>query len=150
MASRRATAKRDRPGPEGRLAPAHLVILLVLLIPPGLALRRLSATIDYRWLLAYALTISLATYAVYGADKDSAQDKASTWRAPEKLLHAFEFAGGWPGAFLAQQRYRHKCSKRSYQAVFWLIVAVQVGVATDYALGWRLARAVWARLFHAG
>jgi len=30
--------------------------------------------------------------------------------------------GGWPGALLAQQRFRHKTRKLSYQAVFWLIV----------------------------
>jgi hypothetical protein len=31
--------------------------------------------------------------------------------------------GGWPGAFVAQRRLRHKCVKRKYQIVFWLIVA---------------------------
>jgi len=37
-------------------------------------------------------------------------------------LHLLELLGGWPGAFLAQRRLRHKCSKRRYQFVFWLIV----------------------------
>jgi len=128
----------------------HLVILLILLLPGGLALRRLAAVVDYRWLLAYAIGISACTYALYGADKDSAADQASTWRAPEKLLHALEFAGGWPGAFLAQRRLRHKTAKLSYQLVYWLIVAVHVGVAADYVRGWPVCRAVWRRVFHAG
>ena len=133
-----------RPG----LRPWHLVLLLALLIPPGLALHRLSAFVDYRWLLAYAVVISLATYALYGADKDSAADKGSRWRAPEKLLHAFELAGGWPGAFLAQRRLRHKCSKLSYQVVFWLIVALHLGAATDYQLGWRITRRMAGLILH--
>jgi uncharacterized membrane protein YsdA (DUF1294 family) len=123
-------------------------LLLALLVSPGLALHRLSAFIDFRWLLAYGVVISLLTYAVYGADKDSAQEKGTDWRASEKLLHGLEFAGGWPAAFLAQHRLRHKCSKLSYQVVFWLIVALHVCAATDYLLGWRIARAVGSVFLH--
>lgn len=127
---------------ESPLRSRDLFLLAALLVSPGLALHRLAAFIDFRWLLAYAIVVSLTTYAVYGADKDSAQDRTSNWRAPEKLLHGFELAGGWPGAFLAQRRLRHKCSKLSYQIVFWLIVCLHVYAATDYLLDWRLARAV--------
>jgi uncharacterized membrane protein YsdA (DUF1294 family) len=148
MPSEPETAKpapRSRPG---RLRLRHLVILLVLLLPSGLALRRLAAVVPYPWLLVYAIGISVCTYALYGADKDSAADPASHWRAPEKLLHALELAGGWPGAFLAQRRLRHKSAKISYQLVFWLIVALHVGVATDYVRGWRTTRAIWERVVH--
>ena len=150
MASRRKAGGADARDAGGRLRPWHLVLLLILLVPSGLALQRLSVFIDYRWLLAYAIAVSLATYALYGADKDSAQDKASRWRAPEKLLHAFELAGGWPGAFLAQQQLRHKCTKLSYQLVFWLIVGAHVCVATDYVRGWRIARRVAGVFTHGG
>lgn len=131
-----------------RVRPAQLIFLLALLVSPGLALYRLSAFIDYRWLLAYGIVISLATYALYGADKDSAQAKTAHWRASEKLLHCFEFAGGWPGAFLAQRRLRHKCSKLSYQVVFWLIISIHVYAATDYQFEWRFARATWGLISH--
>jgi len=30
--------------------------------------------------------------------------------------------GGWPGALLAQQLFRHKTRKLSYQLLFWAIV----------------------------
>ena len=43
---------------------------------------------------------------------------------PEAYVHALELAGGWPGALLAQQGFRHKTRKVSYQALFWLIVAL--------------------------
>ncbi|WP_371734051.1 DUF1294 domain-containing protein [Synechococcus sp. CCY 9618] len=35
-------------------------------------------------------------------------------------------AGGWPGALLAQQLLRHKCSKASFVAMFWFTAAANV------------------------
>lgn len=148
MNSKGRRKELDHRSDEGRLRPGDLIILAALLVSPGLALHRLSAFVDFRWLAAYGIVISLATYAVYGADKDSAQDRTSKWRAPEKLLHGLELAGGWPGAFLAQRRLRHKCSKLSYQIVFWLIVSLHVYAATDYQLNWRLARAIGSLGLH--
>lgn len=137
------------PRPRGRFRLWHIVVLGLLLIAPGFALHRLAAHIHYQWLLAYAGGISLLTYALYGADKDSAADRRSTWRASEKLMHAFELAGGWPGAFLAQRWLRHKSAKVSYQAFFWLIVALHIFVAADYVLQWRLTLGLWHHLFPA-
>ena len=148
VANRPKASDDEHRSDKGRLRLWHLIVLLTLLISPVLALHRFSALIDFRWLLAYGIVISLVTYAVYGADKDSAQEKVPDWRASEKLLHGFELAGGWPGAFLAQHRFRHKCSKLSYQIVFWLIVSVHVYAATDYQLGWRLSRALVSLLLH--
>lgn len=144
----RKSAPADR-GPRRRLRFWHLVFLLLLLVFPVLALHRLSAHIHWQWLAAYTVVVSLVTYAVYGADKDSAADERSTWRASEKLLHAFELAGGWPGAFLAQRRLRHKCSKVSYLLVFWLIVSVEVFTAADYVFHWRMTRSAWRYVFPA-
>lgn len=73
------------------------------------------------WLSAaiYPL-MSLVTFALYGYDKKQA--RAQGQRTPEKVLHAAEFLGGWPGALVAQQVFRHKTRKFSYQVVFWLVV----------------------------
>lgn len=57
---------------------------------------------------------------LYWSDKHKA--RADSWRTPENVLHAVELAGGWPGALLAQQAFRHKTRKVSFQLVFWLIV----------------------------
>jgi uncharacterized membrane protein YsdA (DUF1294 family) len=32
--------------------------------------------------------------------------------------------GGWPGAMVAQQLFRHKSSKASFQVVFWITVVL--------------------------
>jgi uncharacterized membrane protein YsdA (DUF1294 family) len=70
-------------------------------------------------LAAYGI-VSLLAFVLYWRDKRKAL--ADHWRTPENVLHALEFAGGWPGALLAQQVFRHKTRKVSFQLVFWVIV----------------------------
>lgn len=65
---------------------------------------------------------------------------------PEGILHFFELIGGWPGAFVAQRRLRHKCSKPGYQAIFWLIVLMHQYAAFESYQGWKLTRAAMDRL----
>jgi uncharacterized membrane protein YsdA (DUF1294 family) len=73
------------------------------------------------WLaLAMYPLVSLVSLLLYWQDKQQARTQA--WRTPEKVLHASELLGGWPGALLAQQLFRHKTRKVTYQLVFWGIV----------------------------
>ena len=81
-------------------------------------------------------TMSLITLLLYWQDKHQARSGA--WRTPEKVLHAAELLGGWPGALLAQQLFRHKTRKVSYQVVFWAIVVLhQVFWVDQLILGGR-------------
>ena len=66
---------------------------------------------------------------MYGMDKAAAQRGGQ--RTAENTLHLFEVCCGWPGALMAQQVFRHKTRKGSYQFVFWLAVLANLG-----ALGW--------------
>ena len=50
--------------------------------------------------------------------------------------------GGWPGAFVAQRRLRHKCVKPRYQVTFWLIVALHQYVAFGFLQRWELPLAI--------
>jgi uncharacterized membrane protein YsdA (DUF1294 family) len=113
-------------------------LLLALLVFPILAIAKLR--IGPRIAGAYALTASIVTYVTYASDK--ARARAKHWRRRESTLHLLEVLGGWPGAFIAQRRLRHKCSKRSYQAVFWLVVGVYQYLAVDFLQSWQLARTV--------
>ncbi|KPZ15695.1 putative family protein [Pseudomonas syringae pv. viburni] len=64
-------------------------------------------------------------------------------RTPENVLHTVELLGGWPGALLAQQVFRHKTRKVSFQVVFWLIVLVHQALWIDWLfLGKRLLQAL--------
>ena len=70
-------------------------------------------------------TMSLVTLIAYAIDKRAAV--RGKWRIPESYLHALELGCGWPGAWLAQRLFRHKSSKKSYQVVYWFMVALNLG-----------------------
>ncbi len=72
------------------------------------------------WAAAVYIGFSLVTFYLYWSDKQSAGSGAR--RIPEARLHFFELLGGWMGALIAQQLFRHKTRKLSYQFIFWLIV----------------------------
>jgi len=114
-----------------------LLILAGLLALPVYAVQRLGP--GYHWLGIYALLVSALAYWVYAVDKRRAEE--GLWRVPEAHLHLLELLGGWPGAFLAQRRLRHKCSKGSYQFVFWLIVLGYQFAAYDSLQNWQYSRA---------
>ena len=69
---------------------------------------------------------SLVCLLVYYLDKAAA--KAGRWRISERLLLLLGLAGGWPGAALAQQWFRHKSSKPSFRAKFWATAVLNTGV----------------------
>jgi uncharacterized membrane protein YsdA (DUF1294 family) len=111
---------------------AHAVVLLALLVLPAFAIAKLP--IDPRLPALYAVCVSAAAYVANRSDKARAQ--ANEWRISEATLHLLELIGGWPGAFVAQRRLRHKVSKRSYQAVFWAIVLLHQFAAYATLRGW--------------
>lgn len=78
---------------------------------------------------AFFFIASVITYLLYAKDKAAA--KAGTWRVSEKSLHIAALLFGWPGALIAQERLRHKTQKRSFRAVFWLSVILNLGT-----VGW--------------
>jgi uncharacterized membrane protein YsdA (DUF1294 family)/cold shock CspA family protein len=69
--------------------------------------------------------MSPVTFVIYGFDKWAA--KREEQRTSEKTLQLCALLGGWPGALLAQQVFRHKSSKRSFQVTFWCMVALNCG-----------------------
>ena len=78
-------------------------------------------------LLFWALAgMSFAAFVLYGLDKRAAVREAR--RTRESTLQFCALLGGWPGALLAQQVFRHKSSKRPFQIAFWFTVALNCGV----------------------
>ena len=123
----------------GRVSIGAALQLMVLLVLPGLALQELPG----RWWFGPAVIaiLSLVSFGMYAHDKKQAI--RSGWRVSESTLHLVEFLGGWPGAFLAQRRLRHKCSKRSYQFTFWCIVGLFQLASADIIFEHRFS--TWAR-----
>ena len=120
----------------------HLVLIAGLLVLPVIAGQQRG--VDFRWVGSYAIVISAVTYWAYANDKRRARE--GEWRLSEARLHLLEMLGGWPGAFLAQRRLRHKCSKGSYQMVFWLIVIIYQFLAFDSLQNWQFSSAALNRL----
>jgi uncharacterized membrane protein YsdA (DUF1294 family)/cold shock CspA family protein len=80
-------------------------------------------------LLASYVLFSVIAFLLYRADKAAAQQGER--RTPESTLHTIALVGGWPGALLARQVFRHKTIKQPFRAIFWVTV-----VANCLALAW--------------
>lgn len=106
---------------------AAAVVLVFFAILAGLFFR---GYLPVSILAAYG-GVSLVLFVMYWIDKRAAQ--SGDQRIAENTLHIFELCCGWPGALMAQQVFRHKTRKGSYQFVFWLAVLSNLG-----ALGWLL------------
>jgi len=78
-------------------------------------------------IVAFYAVISMLAYITYAIDKKAAINNRR--RVSEKTLHLLGVMGGWPGAFLAQQRLRHKTQKTDFQVTFWLTVVVNLACA---------------------
>jgi uncharacterized membrane protein YsdA (DUF1294 family)/cold shock CspA family protein len=59
---------------------------------------------------------------------ENAQTVRSYERTPESTLHLLSLLGGWPGAFLAQRKWRHKSRKLGFRRVYWLTVGINLMV----------------------
>jgi uncharacterized membrane protein YsdA (DUF1294 family)/cold shock CspA family protein len=93
-----------------------LVVLLVIIIS-GYLLKYMSLI----W--AYIFAVNITTIVIFLFDKIIAS--TSMLRVPEVLLHVLAISGGSPASFAAQNIFRHKTLKSSFQRNFWLIVAIQ-------------------------
>jgi len=71
---------------------------------------------------------SVAAAIAYRLDKSAAERNA--WRTSERMLHFMAVIGGWPGALVAQEVFRHKSRKRSFRLVLWTTVALNCGALT--------------------
>ncbi|HCS43968.1 MAG TPA: DUF1294 domain-containing protein [Pseudomonas sp.] len=96
-----------------------LVFTILCALPLSGSLSMWLGGISLIPLAAYGI-VSVLAFLLYWSDKRKA--RLDSWRTPENVLHAVELAGGWPGALLAQQVFRHKTRKLSFQLLFWMIV----------------------------
>jgi uncharacterized membrane protein YsdA (DUF1294 family)/cold shock CspA family protein len=76
---------------------------------------------------AYIVT-SIAAFYVYKLDKEAAQ--VSARRTSEAGLIVLGLIGGWPGALIAQHRFRHKTKKIAFRVEYWLSVLLNVAGLT--------------------
>lgn len=76
---------------------------------------------SYLFIAGY-IGMSFLTFLAYWLDKNAAQN--GNWRTPESTLHILSLLGGWPGALMAQQKFRHKTKKQPFKTIFWVTVVL--------------------------
>ncbi|MDY0416860.1 DUF1294 domain-containing protein [Enterobacter sp. 170198] len=83
-------------------------------------------------LAMWFLLINVLTMSMYGADKMAA--RKGLRRVPEATLLVFGATGGWPGAIVGQQLFRHKTQKQPFKTYFFISVVASTAVmAAVYA-----------------
>jgi uncharacterized membrane protein YsdA (DUF1294 family) len=90
----------------------------------GLAIRGLVPAAVPGFYAAASVVAAIA----YRLDKSAAERDA--WRTSERMLHFMALLGGWPGALVAQEVFRHKSRKLSFRFVFWTTVALNCAALT--------------------
>lgn len=83
-------------------------------------------------LVMWFLLANVLTLVVYGADKIAAHKACR--RVPESTLLVFGVVGGWPGAIVGQQLFRHKTQKQPFRT--WFIISVMLNIAILVAVYW--------------
>ncbi len=96
------------------IATAVLTLLINALLP--------SLGLAWSWIIG----VSIASFLAYGYDKSIAG--RGVMRVPEVVLHALTAIGGTIGSFAGMRVFHHKTQKKSFQLVFWAIVAIQIVV----------------------
>ena len=100
------------------VAPFIAAVVLTLLINALLS----SLGLAWSWIIG----VSSASFFTYGYDKSIAGRGVT--RVPEVVLHLLTALGGTIGSFAGMRIFHHKTQKKSFQLVFWAIVAIQVVV----------------------
>lgn len=119
-----ATAPASRMDARGLRPALAIATLFLALLVALVVLDELPALL----LVVYGLASGVA-FLLYRADKAAAEE--GRWRTSESTLHTIALVGGWPGALVAQQAFRHKTRKQPFRAVFWATV-----VANCAGLAW--------------
>ena len=98
-----------------QIASVAYIVFLALLVLLG----RLSGLV-----LLLISVMNAASYWFYAQDKEAAQ--IGQRRVPENTLHLLSFLGGWPAAWLAQQKLRHKTQKQPFRKIYFCTILFNI------------------------
>ncbi|WP_222566148.1 DUF1294 domain-containing protein [Novilysobacter antarcticus] len=118
---RHAGQKIQQPKPYRPLPRRALGVFFLVAVTLGMLFGGVPAAITVGYML-----LSCVSYIMYSLDKAAAGKDMQ--RTPESTLHLLDLLGGWPGALIAQQQFRHKTVKASFQQAFWVTVLLNIAV----------------------
>lgn len=99
-----------------KLQPMQMLCVVYII---ALAILSMAGFLNSMVLLFMSI-INVMTYWFYAQDKEAAQ--LGNRRVPENTLHILSFLGGWPAAWLAQQRLRHKTQKQPFRKIYFCTI----------------------------
>ncbi|NHC03784.1 DUF1294 domain-containing protein [Acinetobacter sp. 187] len=103
-----------------KLQPMQIAAIIYIV---GLALLTFTGYLNSMLLLVISI-INAITYWMYAQDKEAAQ--LGNRRVPENTLHLLSFLGGWPAAWLVQQRLRHKTQKQPFRKIYFCTIVFNI------------------------
>lgn len=103
-----------------KIQPMQIVCIAYILILAGLSIFGLLNGM----VILFISIINVMSYWFYAQDKEAAQLGKS--RVPENTLHILAFLGGWPAAWLAQQRLRHKTQKQPFRKIYFCTICLNI------------------------
>ncbi|MDM1783634.1 DUF1294 domain-containing protein [Acinetobacter bereziniae] len=102
------------------LQPMQIICIVYIV---ALAILSISGLLN-GMILLFVSIINVMTYWFYSQDKEAAQ--INQRRVPENTLHILAFLGGWPAAWLAQQRLRHKTQKQPFRKIYFCTIVFNI------------------------
>ncbi|MFC6168124.1 DUF1294 domain-containing protein [Acinetobacter terrestris] len=107
-------------GQQQKLKPMQIACIAYIL---ALAVFTLLGMLSGMVLLFISIVNALS-YWLYAQDKEAAL--LGNRRIPEQSLHILSFLGGWPTAWLAQERLRHKTQKQPFRKIYFCTIALNI------------------------
>jgi uncharacterized membrane protein YsdA (DUF1294 family) len=77
-------------------------------------------------ILSFYLVVNLLNLVLFWWDKRAA--RLSNWRVPESKLLLLALFGGFVGAFIGQNLFRHKTQKQPFKLLLWLAATVHLAI----------------------
>lgn len=98
------------------------IIIIEMILASALAI------VLYWWDKRVARKNSTSAPNHVGVSAATQTQPARRQRIPERTLLTVSLLGGWPGAWWASQKFRHKTQKQSFRIRFWIAVVVNVAI----------------------
>jgi len=118
--SLQAKFKPSKPNQSEKLQPMQIACVAYILLLVALTLGGLLSGL----VLLLVSLMNALSYWLYAQDKEAAQ--LGNCRIPENTLHLVAFLGGWPAAWLAQQKLRHKTQKQPFRQIYFCTIAFNI------------------------
>lgn len=115
-----ANPQSKTPVPAKKYTPMQYGIVAYIVVVSILSLTGLLSGL----VMLVITLINILTYWLYAQDKEAARQSGQ--RVPENTLHLLAFLGGWPAAWLAQQRLRHKTKKQPFRNIYFCMIVLNI------------------------